>query len=242
MVQVMRTMIEVVTNETLTHLSKLVRESLDSTRDFWDKPGEQSKLLPFVETTRLFRQSFYLFYHSEIVLAEQALDANRCFRNLVTLHIRTTLLSDVFATAGYAHGRGATSILQIFMSNTSHEVVSDLGSLHRVAIWENILLKAGLTAKGIDVPPTPLSSPLETSPEQTSIPLPEPLGTVTSSTPNGVQPEAAPATTSQDKEAPRQTGVRERNAGAFKHLTHGLPSSLAPFFQGNTIALSRFLF
>ncbi|KAJ7218040.1 hypothetical protein GGX14DRAFT_495423 [Mycena pura] len=212
MVQVMRTMSEVATGETLTHLSKLVKQSLDATKSFWESMHEESKLLSLVDIT-----------------AEQELDANRTFRNLVTLHICITLLSDVFATAGYAHGRAAIGLLQTFMSNTTPEVVKDLGSLHRATIWENIVFKAGLVAKGIDVASTPSSSPLEGTPEQSSIPLPDSEGT-TSASANGIQPEAVPGPppTSPDS---NQGSSRQHNATALKHLTHGLPSSLAPFFQ-----------
>ncbi|KAJ6625623.1 hypothetical protein B0H10DRAFT_1782772 [Mycena sp. CBHHK59/15] len=212
MVQVMRTMSEVTTGETLAHLSKLVKESLETTKGFWDVVEEDSKLLPLVEIT-----------------ADQELAANQTFRNLVTLHIRITLLSDVFATAGYAHGRAAIGLLQTFMSNTAPQVVTDLGSLHRAAIWENIVLKAGLVSKGIDIVATPSPSPLEATPEQATIPLPDPAA-ATISSPNGVQPETSSNPTPSSGES-KQDDSRQHNATALKHLTHGLPSSLAPFFQ-----------
>ncbi|KAF7361866.1 hypothetical protein MVEN_00531100 [Mycena venus] len=211
MVQVMRTMSEVTTAETLAHLSKLVKESLDATKSFWESVDEESKLLSLVDIT-----------------AEQEAAANATFRSLVTLHIRITLLSDVFATAGYAHGRAAIGLLQTFMSNTTPEVVKSLGSLHRATIWENIVLKAGLISKGIDIAATPSASPLEASPEQSTIPLPD-AETATMTSANGVQPEPTsnPAPSSGDS----KDDSRQQNAAALKHLTHGLPSSLAPFFQ-----------
>jgi E3 ubiquitin-protein ligase HUWE1 len=164
---------------------------------------------------------------------DQTQDANQQFRNLVTLHIRITLLSDVFATAGYAHGRSAIGLLQTLMSNTSPQVVSDLGSLHRASIWENIILKVGLASKGIDVLPTPTSSPLEGSPDQANISLPETDGAATTNGTDAVQPEAsAVPSSSPQKDVPKLDGPRELNAAALKHLTRGLPTSLAPFFQG----------
>lgn len=51
MVQVMRTMIEVSTSETLLHLARLVRESMEETRYFWEDAGEQSKLISLVDIT-----------------------------------------------------------------------------------------------------------------------------------------------------------------------------------------------
>ncbi|KAJ6586954.1 hypothetical protein DFH09DRAFT_1359428 [Mycena vulgaris] len=212
MVQVMRTMSEVTTGETLAHLSNLVKESLDATKSFWESVEEDSKLLPLVD-----------------IIAEQELAANVTFRSLVTLHIRITLLSDVFATAGYAHGRAAIGLLQTFMTNTTPQAVKDLGSLHRATIWENIVLKAGLISKGIDVAATPSSSPLEATPEQTTIPLPDPEASAMTSQ-NGVQPEPIPNTATSSGDS-KHDSSRQHNATALKHLTHGLPSSLAPFFQ-----------
>jgi E3 ubiquitin-protein ligase HUWE1 len=55
MVQVMRTMSEVTTAETLAHLSKLVKESLDATKSFWESVDEDSKLLSLVDITGTFR-------------------------------------------------------------------------------------------------------------------------------------------------------------------------------------------
>ncbi|KAK0485978.1 hypothetical protein IW261DRAFT_1662959 [Armillaria novae-zelandiae] len=202
MVQVMRTMTEVATSETLLHLAKL---------------------------TNL---SFYKFVD---LSSEEEINANYYFRNLVTLHVRITLLSDVFATAGYAHGRAAIGLLQTLMSNTAPQVVKDLGALHRTSIWENIVLKVGLAAKGIDVLQTPSLSPLERSPDQLAVGLPDASGPTTSAATNGAVDDAqsgAPASsTTKEPEIPKAGSPREHNATALKHLTHGLPSSLAPFFQ-----------
>jgi E3 ubiquitin-protein ligase HUWE1 len=153
----------------------------------------------------------------------------------VTLHIRISLLSDVFATAGYAHGRGAIGLLQTLMGEGSPEIVGNLGDLHRVSIWENIVLKAGLASKGVNITSTPAGSPLERSPDRLSVGLPETDG----ATPNGVQPElssapgeASPSSPATKQDSSKQDGPREHNARALKHLTHGLPGALAPFFQG----------
>ncbi|KAK0461087.1 uncharacterized protein EV420DRAFT_1746494 [Desarmillaria tabescens] len=217
MVQVMRTMTEVATSETLLHLAKLVKESLDLTQTFWGTLEDKSKLLQFVDLT-----------------SEEEVNANYYFRNLVTLHVRITLLSDVFATAGYAHGRAAIGLLQTLMSNNAPRVVKDLGALHRTSIWENIVLKVGLSAKGIDVLQTPSLSPLERSPDQLAIGLPDTAGPAPSAATNGTVDGAqsgAPPSTTKEPEIPKAGSPREHNATALKHLTHGLPSSLAPFFQ-----------
>ena len=167
-----------------------------------------------------------------------SINANYQLRNLVTLHIRITLLSDVFATAGYAHGRAAISLLQNLMSNTSPEVIADLGTLHRVSIWENILLKKGLLAKGIDAPLTPTGSPPDgLSRKNESLPATDGSNVPSTATgaPNGVlNYEQTPAATSTSQS--HSSTARNHNAAAVKHLTHGLPGSLAPFFQGKLLS------
>ncbi|KAK2463266.1 hypothetical protein APHAL10511_004921 [Amanita phalloides] len=214
MVQIMRTTVEVVTNETFMLLAKLVSESLENTRNFWENVEDQSKLLSLVDTT-----------------GDNFEDANRQFRNLVTLHIRITLLSDVFATAGYAHGRASISLLQILMNNMTPQVVANLGALHRASVWENIALLVGLSMKGINVTQSLLSS-LEMSPDQSMVNLGDLETPVFQGGTNGAQPASTNTNTAnlpnQDK---TRKDFRERNAAAIKHLTHGLPSSLAPFFQ-----------
>src|ERR1700722_2545565 len=161
---------------------------------------------------------------------EQESDANYNFRKLVTLHIRLTLLSEVFTNTAYAHGRAGIGLLQTLMGSTSPDIVSDLGALHRATIWENISLKSGLSSKGIDVNITPNTSPIERSPDRTSVALPD---TSTSTTANGIQPEL-PSTEILPPSRPtsKQNHSREQNANALKHLTHSIPGSLAPFFQG----------
>jgi E3 ubiquitin-protein ligase HUWE1 len=168
------------------------------------------------------------------LLADDAEEANRKFRNLVVLHIRITLLSDVFATAGQAQGRAAIGLLQTLMSNTPLHVLTNLGALHRVSIWENIALNVGLSSKGIDTQSSPISSPLE-SPNHTTIDLPAsdvPVAANGPSVANGAQPMDGfplnPAPSAVKSDDPRNW-----NASSLKHITQGLPNALAPFFQGN---------
>jgi E3 ubiquitin-protein ligase HUWE1 len=52
MVQVLRTMTEVATSETLLYLTDIVKESLDETKFFWESTQEPSKLLPFIDLPR----------------------------------------------------------------------------------------------------------------------------------------------------------------------------------------------
>ena len=157
-------------------------------------------------------------------------ESNRQFRRLITLHIRVALLSDVFSTAGYAHGRAAIGILQVLMGSNAQDAVPGLGTLHRACIWEGILLKAGLASRGIET-----SSPEGTSlDEPTALPPPTLSTNPASGTTNGIQQESLSREDGPDNQtSTKQTeSAREQNAKALQHLTHGLPSALAPFFQG----------
>lgn len=155
----------------------------------------------------------------------------------MTLHIRITIMADVFSNAGYAHGRSVIGLLQTLMSEPT-KVIRELGALHRASIWENILFKADMVAKGMDVGPSTQGSPLGRSPSYGSVPLPEPNVGVTA---NGVQPETVSTSAQSSSFAPLNVDTpREKNAKALKHLTHGLPSALAPFFQGLFTAVHSF--
>ncbi|KAG6844702.1 hypothetical protein H0H87_004578 [Tephrocybe sp. NHM501043] len=205
MVQVMRSLIEVASDETVQHLSQLVKQSLSDTEFFWNAVEEPSKLLPLVETT-----------------AEENEKANRRFRDIITLHIRITLLSDVFAS-GYGHGRVAIGMLLTLISNMSPEVIGKLGALHRASIWEELKLTIEIVAHGINLRSSPPPSPSH----RTSNPS-------TNDGDNAFHVDAdggQSASSSRTKAGTKPCGPREQNAAALKHLTHGLPVSLGPFFQ-----------
>ena len=109
----------------------------------------------------------------------------------------------------------------------------DLCSLHRISIWEYIVLKPAMLTRGIDILSTPAASPLEQSPDRGPSAFSEP----DTSPPNGVAPEASSAGVEQTvprKDQGKGEGPSELNAKAIKHLTNGIPSSLAPFFQGES--------
>jgi len=168
---------------------------------------------------------------------EQEDEANQRFRSLVTLHIRITLLSDVFATAGYAHGRSAIGLLQSLMNNMSPQVIADLGSLHRVGVWENIVLNLGLQSKGISLKHSESSALSGRHAGRSGMTLPEGDASVNSELNGDLNPADGAESIIMASVPLKQNGHREQNSAALKHLTHGLPSSLAPFFQGNQLYL-----
>lgn len=213
-------MAEIGPNEALFYLSKLVGTSLVETEEFWKELPPESKLAPMLEATD-----------------DQLTTVNQHFRSLVVLHIRVTLMADVFSTTGYAHGRSAVGLLQTLMSDPP-KVVLDLGALHRASIWENILFKAHIASKGIELGISGQGSPLERSPSHISASLPEPTsyGVVA----NGVAADSGVRASPTSVLPLKKETPMDKNAKALKHLTHGLPSALAPFFQCSSSSLRFF--
>lgn len=221
-------MAEIGPNETLHYLSRLVVTSLDQTEEFWKTLGPESKLAPMLEPTGKRTANVKSEYSSICFRGDDTVDINQRFRNLVILHIRVTVIADVFSTTGYAHGRSAISLLQTLMADPP-KVVPDMGTLHRAFIWENILFKTHIASRGIELGISGGVSPLERSPSHVSVSLPE--SGASGAVANGVQAEST-TTGSSNSVAQLKETPRDKNAKALKHLTHGLPSALAPFFQG----------
>jgi E3 ubiquitin-protein ligase HUWE1 len=152
------------------------------------------------------------------------------------------MLSDLYSTAGYAHGRGSTNLLQALTGRTSPGLVPDLGNLHRACIWENIVFKIGLRAKGVDSSTVAniiaLDSPegLSDSTSSRQFRVISSVDGATSSVPNGDRGESEPSTlfggfTPSKKQETVDT-PRSLNSKAVSHVLHQIPSSLAPLFQG----------
>ncbi|KAI0708195.1 hypothetical protein C8T65DRAFT_740208 [Cerioporus squamosus] len=227
LVQVIRTMAEAATSETLTFLVKIVQDSLEECKDFWQTMEEQPKLLSLVDFSA----------------GEEEEKANDRFRKLITLHTRISLLSDIYATAGYSHGRATQTLLQSLIGRTP-SALGELGALQRACVWENITLKSALSARGIDISTHPhdlfsslLSGSGAAAPAQDGQ-APTPVGERTADTPsgaatNGATPgeasmSSAPATSTAAK---KDEQPRDKNAKGLKHLVTQIPSSLGPFFQ-----------
>ena len=122
------------------------------------------------------------------------------------------------------------------MINLSPEVIRNLGALHRATIWENIVLNVGLLSRGIEVKTTPPSSPFRRTPNQSSTNLPDGENTANNADPVQLITQTMTGTTSPSTPC---KGPRHQNSLALKHITHGLPSALAPFFQGELYVISR---
>lgn len=170
------------------------------------------------------------------IAGEEEEKANDRFRKLITLHTRTALLSDIYATAGYSHGRATQTLLQSFLGRNPNPL-AELGALHRTCVWENIVLKAALTERGIDTTPSShdlfssLLSAAGAQDLQSTTPAGDAAGATTSAATNGATPGESSTITPPTVVTKKEEQPRDKNAKCIKHLVVQIPSSLAPFFQ-----------
>ena len=230
LIQVTRTLTEVSPIETLSNLTKQVKESLQETSEFWEVPGESSRLLSFVDIKGEFNLSPRHLLQTDIqmcLLPDEAdvLKANSLFRRLVTLHIRLSLMADVYSAVGYTHNRGASGLLQNLSSSGTIDILQRLGSLHRKCIWENIVLRNGLTSMGVHVNPSGSATPADA---QLLAQPPMENGDISSLEIDQIlSPSSIPKDASQKSDTPLQS-----NATALRHVASRIPNALGPFFQG----------
>lgn len=161
--------------------------------------------------------------------------ANERFRKLVTLHVRVTLLSDIYATAGY-QGRATITLLQHIVSSESKEILFNLGSLHRQYMWDNIRLKDDPVFTKAVIPnpdnwdtTLPSGIPTVPSPESSSNAA---AGSSANGTTDGTVADVpSTSSTSKDKTPPKEEGPLEHNARALKHMSTQVPNALTTLFQ-----------
>lgn len=70
--------------------------------------------------------------------------ANADYRQLVYLNNMLGLLSNIFATTGFAHGKLATQLINAFRAKDGDDVLLKLGNIHRLCLWETCCLEPKL--------------------------------------------------------------------------------------------------
>jgi E3 ubiquitin-protein ligase HUWE1 len=76
---------------------------------------------------------------------------NAQYRQLITLNNLIGLMSELFVTVGFAHGKVATSFLESLGVTSGSTVLLDLGKLHRSSILANITLKLENPVEGFKI-------------------------------------------------------------------------------------------
>ena len=188
---------------------------------------------------------------------EEEEKATAKFWKLITLHNRTSLLSDIHATAGYLHGRATQTLLQSLLIRHPNPL-QDLGVLHRACVWENIFLKTVLSSRGINFmrshdlvsillgstnaavqelsssssPGIVNVSSLSTAANGASSSTAAAKGATTAGTTNRPAPtEPSTSTTTPPMTAKKEDQCRDKNSKSVTYLITQIPSTFAPFFQ-----------
>ena len=104
-------------------------------------------------------------------------------------------------------------------------VISNLGSIHRVCLFENIALKNGLASKGVKDSVNRSVSPEVTGGAGTAPAAPN--GDISGGNRADWEVNGSSAAEGGKSESPQ-----EQNARALRHLASQIPNTLAPFFQG----------
>ncbi|CAO1637822.1 unnamed protein product [Parajaminaea phylloscopi] len=226
----LRYMCEVSPNAVLTGLLKEAKVGVDEAQSLWSKDPDQSSL------------SDMLAPADEAAL----LAANKRFRQLLGLNTRLHLLTDVLPTLSYGSAKTTGAYIQSLQAAVENPAlgqvtVPELGELHRIITWENIMLKA-------ITPPLPKSTASEEDKAQTAAGLSTALlednpGAVRSvGTEDGGQPGPAsqsaggsgdPASSSSTK-----TDARLQNITALRYIMSQIPFSLSAFFSDTAKALA----
>ncbi|CAG8537775.1 15360_t:CDS:10, partial [Funneliformis caledonium] len=148
-------------------------------------------------------------------------EANKTFRSLITLHGYIGLLSDVYCTPVFSHGKNASSVIEAFVGSDS-EVIPSLGKLHRTCVWENVILKSSV----------PKSWYASQSKPKKPFSLPE-ISAI-----SALLDESDKDITDANEPPVDQNNRQVKNAKYFKFLVSQIPSCLTPLFQG----LAKMLF
>ncbi|KAG0374801.1 hypothetical protein BGX24_009910 [Mortierella sp. AD032] len=131
---------------TLSHLIKLLAETTPSTsiiavveevqkqldviEPLLESVNPESNLLKFIDISNSTEEDIAL--------------GNRYLHALVSLNALSGLLSDMYLTPAFSHGRNQASVLAAFVAAKGDKALNGLGKLHRMCIWETIALKRSL--------------------------------------------------------------------------------------------------
>ncbi|GBC34534.2 DUF913-domain-containing protein [Rhizophagus irregularis DAOM 181602=DAOM 197198] len=206
----MRAIAEVDPKKSVTAIIVALNEALQGATNFLNYDGKGGLLVEYIDLDA-----------KDTAKVEEA---NKTFRSLITLHGYVGLLSDVYCTPVFSHGKSVSSVIEAFVGPDS-EVIPSLGKLHRTCVWENVILKSS-------VPKSWYAS--QTKPKK-PFNLPE---ISTSSAISAILDDYDKETTDTNEPSVDQNNRQVKNAKYLKFLISHIPSCLTSLFQG----LAKMLF
>ncbi|KAF9934938.1 hypothetical protein BGZ67_003626 [Mortierella alpina] len=206
---------------TLSHLLKLLSETSPG-RAVIDVVREVRRLLYIVhELLESESPDSELAKYIDVSASTEAeiADGNRILGALISLHALSGLLSDMFCAPAFSHGRNSASVLSAFITADGHKVLTGLGQLHRMCVWESITLRRLKPKEWND--PTPKT---KKPPSFATIP-----GTVDDIV---EEPEADDKASSTSEPAIDMYSPTAINTKYLKFVLTQIPHYLTPLYQG----------
>ncbi|KAI7822225.1 hypothetical protein BC939DRAFT_194256 [Gamsiella multidivaricata] len=149
---------------------------------------------------------------------------NKTIRSLISLYGLSGLMSDMFCAPTFSHGRNSASVLSAFIAARGDEALAGLGQLHRMCVWESIVINRALKKDWNVHNPKPKKLP-----GTTSVP-----GTVDFSLEEQEKDDKEQGTSPTiDQHSPTYI-----NAKHFNFVLTQTPNCLTPMYQG----LAKMLF
>ena len=162
--------------------------------------------------------------------------ANTEFRKIVHLNNVLGLLSSLYSTIGFTHGKVATTFLMALGAFDATPFISNLGRLHRASIWQNIWLKAKQSPTLVR--PHAITQ-LQTFEETILSPSVEFSASELENNAQSAPVPAAPKAESNPTDANAQSGTSTisqkplpENYISLQYLFTRIPLQLTSFFQG----------
>ncbi|KAF9927616.1 hypothetical protein FBU30_003038 [Linnemannia zychae] len=146
---------------------------------------------------------------------------NMYLHALVSLNALSGLLSDMYLTPAFSHGRNQASVLAAFVAAKGDKVLDGLGRLHRMCVWESIALKRAVPQVWNDPnPKTKRPSNIELVP-----------GTVDDSIEESLETKEPVEESTPKTDIFSPTAI---NTKYFKFVLTQIPHYITPLYQGIT--------
>ncbi|KAI8145482.1 hypothetical protein BJV82DRAFT_39092 [Fennellomyces sp. T-0311] len=236
-----------IASDSLAYIFKMISETstLPTILAIAEKAKQSIKFI--TENTSLRRESMVEAY---IDVKENEPDkikkGNDLLRQLIILHGYIGLLSNICCSAGLSPGKNATSLVAEFMAeHENSNIISQLGQLHRIMMWENFLLKDSMPSSWYAFKATKKSTnaavdhPLGIFGVDTAQEDEQPVSSEGAS--SSPAKEATPSgDTKPEEKVPDANDPRMQNIKHFKLLLGDIPQFLMPVFQGLVkVSISR---
>lgn len=158
-------------------------------------------------------------------------NGTKLVKDLVTIHSLCYLLQELFGTPVF----NTRLTLSLFQTPENETLVSQLGALHRMCVWEEILLQNSIPDTWNEATRVKTAGGITAAAEEEAA-LPAAVVSVTAETPNqdaksqDEQKEAEKAVVERDGKTPWF-----RNVKTIRFLISQIPSSITPFLQGTFV-------